>query len=108
LYIDCTTIAFAMAVNPGSSTSGSRPSPWCCGSLQTGTIATGVAHLVCLLLLYLWIVQEVWQTRHFFTGVVLLSLVTFFLVVANVCLLGGAVRRYLKLNIFLRAGFKSH
>jgi len=74
-------------------TSRPRPSPWCCGSLQTGAVATAVAHLVALLLAFLWIVQMVWDSKHFFAGVVILTLVAFALAVANVSLLGGAIRR---------------
>ncbi len=69
-------------------------SPWCCGSLQTGAVSVGVTCLVTLLLIFLWLgqilLEESW---HSFVWLVILCLITFALVVANVCLLAGAVAR---------------
>ncbi len=67
---------------------------WCCGSLQTAGVTVGVSNLTCIVLLFLWVVQIVFEkAHHFFVATVVLCMVSFLLVVVNVCLVAGAVHR---------------
>ena len=69
------------------------PRVWCCGTLQTGVIAVAFTNMVSIILLSLWIVQVLVQWRHAFILVVIACLVVFVLLVANVCLIYGAMNK---------------
>ncbi len=67
---------------------------WCCGSLQTAGVTVGVVNLTCLLFLFFWLIQIVYEeAHHFFVATVVLCLLTFLFGVVNVCLVAGAVNR---------------
>ncbi len=66
---------------------------WCCGSLQTGAISVASTNIVSVLLAFLWIVQDLAASAQPFIGVVVSCLVVFLLMVANVCLIYGAIKR---------------
>jgi hypothetical protein len=65
---------------------------WCCGSLKTGSISVAFTNIVSLILLSLWIMQDLaTHAKHAFISVVVACLVVFVLLVANVCLIYGAM-----------------
>ena len=66
---------------------------WCCGTLQTGVIAVAFTNMVTIILLSLWIMQVLVKWRHAFVLVVIACLVVFLLLVANVCLIYGAMTK---------------
>jgi len=66
---------------------------WCCGTLQTGVIAVAFTNMVSIILLSLWIMQVLVKWRHAFILVVIACLIVFVLIVANVCLIYGAMTK---------------
>ena len=81
-----------MRRRPGS-TVALAPKVWCCGTLQTGVIAVAFTNMVSIILLSLWIMQVLVKWRHAFILVVVACLVVFVLLVANVCLIYGAMTK---------------
>ena len=87
-----------MQSRPGAPAALVAPRVWCCGTLQTGVVAVAFTNMVSVILLSLWIVQVLVQWRHAFILVVIACLVVFVLLVANVCLIYGAMTKECRIS----------
>ena len=67
----------------GISAVSNLPSPWPCGSLETGAISVGFTSCVSTFLLFLWFVQTLLEIKHAFISVVVTCLVVFVLMVST-------------------------
>lgn len=72
-----------VSTTPSATPLGSLPSPWPCGSLETGSISVGFTCCVSTCLLFLWFVQTLLEVKHAFISVVITCLVVFVLMVSN-------------------------